>query len=188
MNLVDRIKNILLSPRTEWPTIAGETATVQSLYVGYILVLAAIAPLALLIRTGGVAIAAAIAHYAIALVITYLMALIVDTLAPTFNGTKDFTQSLKLVAYSYTAPWVAGIFLLLGGTIGGLIGLLAAIYAWYTFYLGVPVLKKCPPEKAVAYTIVVVLCGIVLAIVLGGVLMSAMFGGAMAGAGFGMMR
>ena len=100
MNLVDRIKNILLSPRTEWPKIAGETATVQSLYVGYILVLAAIAPLALLIRTGGVAIAAAIAHYAIALVITYLMALIVDTLAPTFNGTKDFTQSLKLVAYS----------------------------------------------------------------------------------------
>ena len=51
-----------------------------------------------------------------------------------------------------------------------------------------PVLKKCPPEKAVAYTIVVVLCGIVLAIVLGGVLMSAMFGGAMTGAGFGMMR
>ncbi len=108
MNLVDRIKNILLSPRTEWPKIAGEAATVQSLYVGYILVLAAIAPLALLIRSGGVAIAAAIAQYVIALVITYLMALIVDTLAPTFNGTKDFTQSLKLVAYSYTAPWVAG--------------------------------------------------------------------------------
>jgi Yip1 domain len=188
MNLVDRIKNILLSPRTEWPKIAEEAATVQSLYVGYILVLAAIAPLALLISTGGVAIAAAVAHYVIALVITYLMALIVDTLAPTFNGTKDFTQSLKLVAYSYTAPWVAGIFLLLGGVIGGLIGLIAAIYAWYTFYLGVPVLKKCPPDKAVGYTIVVVLCGIVLAIVLGGVLMSAMFGGAMTGAGLGMMR
>lgn len=188
MNLVDRIKNILLSPRTEWPKIAGEAATVQSLYVGYILILAAIAPLALLIRSGGALIAAAIAQYVIALVITYLMALIVDTLAPTFNGTKDFTQSLKLVAYSYTAPWIAGVFLLLGGLIGGLIGLLAAIYAWYTFYLGVPVLKKCPAEKAVAYTIVVVLCGIVLAIVLGGVLMSAMFGGAMTGAGFGMMR
>ena len=147
MNLVDRVKNILLSPRTEWPKIAEEAATVQSLYVGYILVLAAIAPLALLIRTGGVAIAAAIAHYAIALVITYLMALIVDTLAPTFNGTKDFTQSLKLVAYSYTAPWVAGVFLLLGGTIGGLIGLIAAIYAWYTFYLGVPVAEEVSAGK-----------------------------------------
>ena len=48
--------------------------------------------------------------------------------------------------------------------LGGLIGLVAAIYAWYTFYLGAPVLKKCPPEKAVPFTIVVVLCGIVLAI------------------------
>lgn len=183
MNLVDRVKNILLSPRTEWPTIAAEAATVQSLYTGYILILAAIAPIALLIRSGGAAIAAAIAQYVVALVIIYLLALIVDALAPTFNGTKDFTQSLKLVAYSYTAPWIAGVFLLLGTTIGGLIGLLAAIYAWYTFYLGVPALKKCPPEKAVGYTIVVVLCGIVLAIVLGVVLMSLMFGGTMAGAG-----
>lgn len=186
MNLVDRIKNILLSPRTEWPKIAEEPATTQSLYVGYIVILAAIAPLALLIRTGGVAIGVAIAHYAVALVITYLMALIVDALAPTFNGTKDFTQSLKLVAYSYTAPWVAGVFLLLGGGIGGLIGLIAAIYAWYTFYLGVPALKKSPPDKAVGYTIVVVLCAIVLAIVLGGVLLSTLFGAGMAGGGFGM--
>ena len=187
MNLVDRVKNILLSPRTEWPKIAGEAATAQSLYTGYILILAAIAPIALLIRSGGAAIAAALAQYVVALVITYLLALIVDVLAPTFNGTKDFTQSLKLVAYSYTAPWIAGVFLLLG-TIGGVIGLIAAIYAWYTFYLGVPVLKKCPPEKAVGYTIVVVLCGIVLAIVLGIVLMSMMFGGTMGSAGFGVVR
>ena len=187
MNLVDRVKNILLSPRAEWPKIAGEAATAQSLYTGYILILAAIAPIALLIRSGGVAIAAALAQYVVALVITYLLALIVDALAPTFNGTKDFTQSLKLVAYSYTAPWIAGVFLLLG-TIGGVIGLIAAIYAWYTFYLGVPVLKKCPPEKAVGYTIVVVLCGIVLAIVLGIVLMSMMFGGTMGSAGFGVVR
>jgi len=188
MNLVDRVKNILLSPRTEWPKIAGEAATVQSLYTGYILILAAIAPIALLIRSGGAAIAAAIAQYIVALVIIYLLALIADALAPTFNGTKDFTQSLKLVAYSYTAPWIASVCLLLGTTIGGLIGLLAAIYAWYTFYLGVPALKKCPPEKAVGYTIVVVLCGIVLAIVLGVVLMSVMFGGTMGGAGVGLVR
>lgn len=187
MNLVDRVKNILLSPRTEWPRIAEEPATTQSIYVGYILILAAIAPLALLIRSGGAAIAMALVQYVIALAITYVVALIVDALAPTFNGTKDFTQSLKLVAYSYTAPWLAGILLLLG-TIGGLLAILAAIYGWYTFYLGLPVLKKCPPDKAVAYTIVVVLCGIVLAIVLGGVLMSALFGAATPGAGLDLVR
>ena len=188
MNLVDRVKNILVSPRTEWVKIAEEAATPQSIYVGYVLILAAIAPLALLIRTGGAAITEAIAHYVIALVITFLMALIVDALAPTFGGGKDFTASLKMVAYSYTAPWIAGVFLLLGHAVGGLIGILAAIYAWYTFYLGAPTVKKCPPEKAAGYTIVVVLCGIVLAIVLGGVLMSALIGGDMAGAGLGLVR
>ena len=187
MTLLDRAKNIVLSPRTEWPRIAEEPATAQSLYVGYILILAAIAPVALLIRSGGVAIAMALVQYLISLAVTYIMALIVDALTPTFNGTKDFIQSLKLVAYSYTAPWLAGVFLLLG-TVGGLIGLLAGIYGWYTFYLGVPILKKCPPEKAVAYTIVAVLCGIVLAIVLGGVLMSALFGVGESGSGFDLVR
>ncbi|MBS0488158.1 MAG: YIP1 family protein, partial [Proteobacteria bacterium] len=40
--LIARAKNILLTPKTEWPVIAGETETVQSLYLNYILVLAAI--------------------------------------------------------------------------------------------------------------------------------------------------
>ena len=44
MTIVDRVKNILIAPKTEWPVIAGETATVQSLYTGYILILAAIGP------------------------------------------------------------------------------------------------------------------------------------------------
>ena len=40
--LIARAKNILLTPKTEWPVIAGEAETVQSLYLNYILVLAAI--------------------------------------------------------------------------------------------------------------------------------------------------
>ena len=40
--LIARVKNILLTPKTEWPVIAGETESVQSLYLNYILVLAAI--------------------------------------------------------------------------------------------------------------------------------------------------
>ena len=27
MNLVDRVKNVLLTPKTEWPVIAAETTT-----------------------------------------------------------------------------------------------------------------------------------------------------------------
>jgi len=183
MNLVDRVKGILLSPKEEWPKIAGEAATTQSLYTGYIMILAAIGPLALLIRSLAMgrftAILTCIIAYAIGLGATYVMALIVDMLAPTFGGEKNFMQSLKLTAYSYTAVWLAGIFHLIG-YLGGVLSLIAAIYTLYTFYLGVSVMKKCPQDRAVTYTVVVVVCGIVLTAVVGALLMSTLFGGMMA--------
>jgi hypothetical protein len=184
MALVDRVKNILLSPKTEWPVIAGEAATVPSIYTGYVVILAAIGPIAMAIRGGLLGATAALISYGVGLAVTYLLALIVDALAPTFGGEKNFIQSLKLTAYSYTASWVAGIFHLIPG-IGGVVGLIAMVYAFYTFYLGVPVLKKCPADKAVAYTLVVVVCGIVLGAVLMGVLMSVLVGG---GIGLGMTQ
>ncbi|HEV8551881.1 MAG TPA: Yip1 family protein [Casimicrobiaceae bacterium] len=180
MNLVERVKNILLQPKSEWPKIAEEPATPQSLYLGYVAILAAIGPLAILIRSGGMAIVAAAVQYMIALVVTFLLALLVDALATTFGGEKNFVQSLKLTAYSYTAAWLAGIFLIVP-VLGGIVGLLAAIYAWYTFYLGVPVLKKCPQDKAVGYTVVVVICGILLGVVLAGFIVSMIIGGGMMG-------
>jgi hypothetical protein len=178
MNLVERVKNILLTPKEEWPKIEPEPASVQSIYVGYIMILAAIGPIAMMLRSFPLGLVTGIVTYVVGLGMIYLLALIVDLLAPTFGGEKNFTQSLKLTAYSYTAAWIAGIFQLLGA-LAGLIGLLAAIYSFYTFYLGVPAMKKCPQDKAVGYTIVVVLCGIVIGVLLMGVLMTAVFGGAM---------
>ena len=174
MTLLDRVKGILLEPRTEWPKIAAEPATTQSLYTGWIMIFAAIGPLALLASTTGAGIKFAIGTYVMALVITFILALIVDALTGTFGGTKDFTAALKLVAYSYTAAWIGGIFNVLG-LMGSVLALIAAIYSWYTFYLGAPVLKKCAPDKAVPFTIVVVLCGIALGL---------LFGFALSGLGF----
>ena len=175
MALVDRVKNILLQPKFEWPKIAEEETNVAGLYTGYIMILAAIGPLAMAIKGG---IVAALVGYGVSLVVTYALAFIVDALAPTFGGEKNFIQSLKLTAYSYTAAWVAGIFQIIP-FLGGLLALLGAAYAWYTFYLGVAHMKKCPPEKAVVYTVAIVVCGILLGMVLAGLLMSAIFGGAM---------
>ena len=171
MNLVDRVKGILVEPRSEWVKIAAEPATVQSLYTGWIMILAAIGPVALLVSTHSIQLA--IAQYVLSLIITFVLALIVDALAPSFGGTKDFVASLKLTAYSYTVAWLAGIFNLLG-MFGGVLALIATIYAFYTFFLGAPVLNKASAQKAVPFTLVVVLCGIVL-----GVLASYVFSGMM---------
>jgi len=182
MTLIDRAKNILLTPRTEWPAIAGEAPTAQSLYVGYVLILAAIGPIALALRGGrfGMGLGFAVISYVVALAMTGLLALIVDALAPSFGGEKNFIRSLQLTAYSCTAAWVAGVFHLLP-FVGGILSLLAAIYSIYTFYLGVPILKKCPDEKAAVYTVVVMVCGLVVGAVLSNVLFSLVVGGSMLG-------
>jgi hypothetical protein len=173
VNLVERLKGILLSPKTEWPKIAAEPMTTQGIYTGWVMILAAIGPLVVLLTTRSIGMA--IGQYLMMLAMTAIMAFIVDALAPQFGGSKDFVAALKLSAFSYTAAFVGAIFGLLG-VLGGFLSLAAAVYAWYTFYLGAPVLRKCAPEKAVTYTIIVVIAGIVIGIVLGM---------AMAGAGLG---
>jgi len=160
MNLIDRIKGMLVEPRREWVTVAAEPATAQSLYTGWIMILAAVGPIALLLAMHSIQFA--VAQYVLSLITTFVLAVIVDALAPTFGGTKDFVASLKLVAYSYTAAWLSGVFLLLG-MLGYLLTLVATIYAFYTFVLGAPVLGKSSSEKAIPFTLVVVLCAIVLA-------------------------
>jgi hypothetical protein len=182
MALIDRVKNILVTPRTEWPVIAGESPSVQSLYVGYILILAAIGPIAMALRFGlfGMGLGTALISYVIALIMIYLLAWIVDALAPSFGGEKNFTKSLQLTAYSFTAVWVAGIFHLIP-FVGPLLSIAAAIYSFYTFYLGAPVLRKSSQEKAAVYTIVVLLCAIVLGSVLSYLLFSSLMSGGMMG-------
>jgi len=174
MNLVERAKHILLTPRTEWEVIESETTTAASLYTTYIIPLAAIGPIARLIgysvlgvhfgvgvyRTPiGAGITSAVVLYVLSLAGVYVLALIIDGLAPTFGGTRNQIQALKVAAYSSTASWLAEVFLILPGlralTILGL-------YSIYLLYLGLPVLMKAPAEKAGAYTAIVIVAAIVL--------------------------
>ena len=179
MNLIDRVKNILLAPKQEWPRIAAESATVQSLYAGYIVILAAVGPLATLVSLAiiglGFGIGAAVFAYIHSLVGVAILALIADLLAPTFGGSRDYLAAMKLVAYSFTAVWVAQIALLIP-VIGFVIVLIGLIYSFYLFYLGAPVLKKSTGDKVVPYTIVVVISAIVLMYLIGLIARSLGFG------------
>ena len=94
-----------------------------------------------------------------------LIAWLVDVLAPTFGGQRDPLRALKLTAYSYTAAWVAGILQIVPAL--GVLALLAGCYGLYLLYLGLPVLMRCPKEKSLGYTIVLILCAIVVSAVIG---------------------
>lgn len=174
--LVERVKAILVSPRTEWPVIAAEPRAARDIYVGYVAPLAALGVIASFIgaTTIGVpvpllgtvrtpimpALVGALLHYALTFVGVFVVALLVDALAPTFGGQKDPVRALKVTAYSFTAAWIAGVLTII--PMLGIVTFLASLYGLYLLYLGLPVLMRSPPDKAVGYTIVVVICAIVL--------------------------
>jgi hypothetical protein len=181
MELVSRVKGILLTPKAEWATIDTESATVGSLYTSYIIPLALIPPICTFIGMSlvgfnmlGVSVRwpvtlgleSALVRYVLSLASTYVLALIIDALAPNFGGQKNQIQALKVAAYSSTAAWVAGIFALLPMlAILGILGL----YSFYLMFLGLPALMKSPEDKAAGYTIVVVVCAIILFVVVGAI-------------------
>ena len=154
----DRIRGILLDPKSEWLKIAAEPATVVSIYTRYVMLLAAIGPVAMLIRYSELgfpwALRLAIASYVIALVMVFVLAMVVDVLAPSFGGQKDFVAALKLVAYSGTVVYLGGIVHLIGWLAQVLLWI-AAVYALYTFFLGAPALRKCSVDKAIPFTLAI---------------------------------
>jgi hypothetical protein len=171
MDLVSRVKNILIDPVNEWRVIDGESGDGGTLLKSYVAVLAAIPVLCGFVGSmmigGGIftGLVGAIVSYLLTFVGVYVLAVIVYALAPSFGGRKDFPSALKLVVYSATASWVAGIFLLIPGL--AVLSLLLGLYSLYLLYLGIPVLMRAPADKSLVYTIVVVVCAAVVWILIG---------------------
>ena len=202
MKLIERAKNILLTPKTEWDVIAAETTTTKEVVVGYVVPLAVISAIAGFISVAliGTAMgflggtfrmpilwALVLTVYKLVSVVVgaFVLAFIVDALAPTFGGQKNFDNAMKLVAYSYTAG-VAGAVLAILPYLGLLLALILGLYCIYLLYLGLPKLMKNPPEKTVAYTAVIIVVAIVVGVIIGVASSLIMAPAMMAGAGMGM--
>lgn len=191
MNIIERVKNILVTPKTEWAVIDGETATPPSLLMSYVLPLSLIASVGTILQ--GVLFAGTFSfglkYYITGAVIAfiaqilsfYISAIVIDMLAPSFGSEKNIGKSAQLVAYSGTAGYV-GAFLSIIPVLGMLISIAAWVYGIYLMYLGIGPLKKTPEDKKVVYMIVSFLVMIVLyfilVAILGAILYSAMgYGG-----------
>ena len=183
-NIVERVKRICMSPDAEWTAIDAESASTSTLISGYVVPLAAVSAVAAFIGqsligvslrfTGttyrvpvGSGLVVAVLSVALAAVAVVACAFIIDALAPKFGAQKNSMQAMKVAAYAPTPAWVAGVLQILPAL--GILALVGALYALYLLYLGLPRLMKCPADKAVGYTVVVVLCVIVIAFVAGAV-------------------
>ena len=194
--IVARCKSMLLKPAEEWPRIAAETASGNEVFLRYVVPLAAIGPICRFLHgqlfgwgafgfsyhpglLGGLA--QLVVSYLLALLGVFVLALIADALAPKFAGQANRGNAMKLIAYGGTAGFLAGVFSLLPGL--GVLGLLG-LYSFYLFYIGAEPLMQVPHDKALTYTIVTLLCAVVLMVVVSAVTMPVMRlfgGGAMVG-------
>src|SRR5574337_581431 len=170
-----RVKNILLSPKTEWPVGAH---FIKSILIG-------IHFLGITVHVSiGAGIGRMVLSYIRPLVLVYVMAWIVNALAGTFGGQANLVQALKVVAYSWTAAWIAGIAVIIPW-LGILIMIAGGIYSIYLLYLGLPHTMKCPPEKAAGYTavsvIIAIVLGWVISLIVGLIFVGAMGGAALSG-------
>jgi hypothetical protein len=181
--MIARARELLLRPLPTWDVIQAEDATIEGLYRNWVIPLAAIPAVCGAIGQLGWLgrfeifgirfhpsllgiLTRAVATYALGLVSIYVMAVILDELALRFGGERSRTQAFKLVAYSGTAGWLAGIFALLPG-IGGLMALLGGLYSLYLFYLGLPKLMRNDPEQTLTYFGLSLLVAIGLAVLVG---------------------
>jgi hypothetical protein len=170
MNLVERIKGILLQPKSEWQVIEREPGDAGYLFTNYVAIVAAIPAVCTFIGTsiigfgpyrisimGGIL--RAVVVYVLALISVFVAAYIIDFLAGTFGARRNLDNAMKVSAYAPTAAWVAGVFNIIPAlAILGILGL----YSLYLLYTGIAVLMKPPADKALIYTIVVIVCAIIL--------------------------
>ncbi len=189
MNIIERVKNILITPKTEWEVINGESATPQSLLMSYVLPLAVIAAAGAFLQgllfpgLSGFTffIVTAIIAFIAQVITFYLSTYIVDALAPNFGSEKDINKSAQLVAYSWTPSYIAG-FLSFIPVIGALLSIAAWAYGIFLMYQGIGPLKKTPEDKKVVYMVIAYLVIIIVYFILLAILGLVLF------AGFGITR
>jgi hypothetical protein len=191
--IIKRTIAIIIKPNDEWQVIKNETMSVADMYTKYAIILAAIPAIAGFIGYGLIGVSYgfgtfrvpigrcliwAIFMYVLSLVGVYLVAFIIDALAPSFGSQKDMNRSLKVVIFSWTPVWIAGILYIIPSIAA--IVLIASLYSLFLLYTGMKYLKEPPQDKLMGYFIVSLVIIIVVFLLTGFIASAIAFGSARA--------
>ena len=174
MDIVARAKGLITRPRDEWAAIAREPSDTAALFKSYVMPMSAIPAVAGFVGAalfarmfaavlpgfslGGLLVQSAVS-YVLGLAFVWVFGKVVQALAPRFGGTGEEVPAMKLAAYSPTAMWLAGVFALVPPlAILSLLGL----YSLYILYKGVPVVTRVPEDRALVFTLTLIVCAIVV--------------------------
>jgi hypothetical protein len=182
MNFIARVSGICLSPKTEWPVIAAERDAPTGLIVGYVLPLFVLNVIGVLLANrieeedrGAAALGlvrplmtglgVGLAGLVLSVVIIVVLAFIISEIAPWFDGVKSREQALKIMVYSPTASWLAGLVMPVP-LIGDVAVWVGGLYTMYLIYVGLPPVMTCPNQKAAGFMVSIVLCFVALFLVI----------------------
>lgn len=157
--ILDRALPFLKNPRGKWPEIQQEEEDTLSFYKNYLIPLIAIRPICIFLGYGIVnrnmgasffgSFIGMIAFFAIGLVLPYIAALIFEKVAPMCEGEISLESGVRLIGYSLTPVYFAGILTLIPAL--QILGIFFAVYAGYLFYLGIPVMAAVPKENIIKF-------------------------------------
>jgi len=177
MELIPRIQGIVIKPKEEWEKIKKQPLSISDLFTKYVLILVAIPAVAQFIGRGiigysvpfvgwvrsgiGRALLHGIFYYVLTVALVYLLGMIINVLAPSFNSKQNQEKAMNLAAFSMTPAWIAGILYIIPPL--SVLVLLASLYSIYIFYLGFSSsIMETPKEKVVGYFAVTIIVSIVL--------------------------
>lgn len=170
--LVDRVKNMLLTPKAEWARIAAETPDQNKIFIGYALPLLVLGAVCGLIGATMVgmpflgrlpiawALTNAVFGVLVSLVSFFVCAVIANALAPSFGSRQDTGRAQQLVVYGATASMVAAVVTIFPPL--GILAIIGGIYSIVLMYFGLPHVMQTPADKQVVYLVVLIIAYIVV--------------------------
>lgn len=180
--IIDRVKLVITEPKTCWPQLQQSPETPTELTISFVaplVILGAIVSFVSLAIIGmsipGVGLVrlsffgtliSQIVGVALRIGLVFVMAKVVEFIAEKFGAATDYNKAFKLVAYSMVPGMLAALTVILPWFLYVLPAIALAIYGIYIFHQGVPSAVSIAPEQHVKFTVVAILCTIVVNIVI----------------------
>ena len=178
INVVDRAKNILITPKPEWSVIEKEQYSNSIILTSYVLPMLLIGAVATFIGQGLIGVntgfgstanitgglVGMLMFIAFSVVLVLGVAAAIDVLGPSFGSEKNWARSFQLAVYSLTAAYVGSLFFIFPAL--WILVLICALYSLYPLYTGLPILKKTPVDKQIAYFAIILIVTVLLFILI----------------------
>ena len=164
-----RAYQLITQPDKTWREIKAESPEIRRLFVGYALPLMLIPLFCSIVRVfmsrgpyitfsfiSGLLLGA-LANYVLSAAALLLVGWLVSVLAQYFSSRTDLSLAMKLVIYSMTPVWLAGLFNLVPRLA---VLTILGLYAAFLVYVGLPIVLETPPEKHTALAASVIALGV----------------------------